>query len=51
MQVRLLRALQEGEIMPVGAVRPMHVDVRVVCATNKDLGEAVELVQALGLGA
>ncbi len=29
--------------MPVGAVRPMHVDVRVVCATNKDLGEAVEL--------
>lgn len=41
-QVRLLRALQEGEILPVGAVRPALVDVRIVCATNRDLGEAVE---------
>ena len=41
MQVKLLRALQEGEIDPVGAKRAVKVDVRIVSATNRDLSTAV----------
>ncbi|QRO00486.1 sigma 54-interacting transcriptional regulator [Archangium violaceum] len=37
LQAKLLRALENGEIKRVGAGRPMHVDVRVVAATNRDL--------------
>jgi PAS domain S-box-containing protein len=41
-QVKLLRALQEGEIQPLGATRTVTVDVRVIAATNRDLGELIE---------
>src|SRR5258705_487174 len=41
MQVKLLRVLQEGTFVPVGATRPEKVDVRIIAASNKDLPEAV----------
>ncbi|MDD3049648.1 MAG: sigma-54 dependent transcriptional regulator [Candidatus Cloacimonetes bacterium] len=41
MQAKLLRVIQEREIMMVGSRKPISVDIRVVCATNKDLHSLV----------
>ena len=46
LQVKLLRALQEGEIDPIGAKRPVRVDVRLISATNKNLIELVKRGQS-----
>lgn len=41
-QAKLLRFLQEGEIFRVGGKDPIQVDVRVICATNRDLEKEVQ---------
>ena len=41
-QAKVLRALQGGDITPVGGARPASVDVRVIAATNKDLYDQID---------
>jgi two-component system, NtrC family, response regulator AtoC len=42
MQVKLLRVLQEGQIYRVGANRPIHLDIRILAASNRDLETEVK---------
>jgi len=41
-QVKILRVLQEGDFLRVGDPQPIHVDLRILAATNRDLEKAVE---------
>ncbi len=43
MQVKLLRAIQERQIVRVGAEKPIAVDLRLICATHQDLKQMVEI--------
>lgn len=42
LQVKLLRAIEAKEILPVGATTPSHVDIRILAATNRDLAKCSE---------
>ena len=42
LQVKLLRALENGDILPVGAARPVTVDVRIISATHRPLEEMMK---------
>jgi two-component system, response regulator FlrC len=42
LQAKLLRALQEGDVLPVGSTKPVRVDVRIIAAGNRDLAGEVE---------
>ncbi len=42
LQPKLLRAIEEREILPIGATTPVKIDIRIVAATNRDLKKEVE---------
>src|SRR6266508_1195539 len=42
LQPKLLRAIEEKEVLPVGATTPVQIDVRILAATNRDLKKEIE---------
>ena len=42
LQVKLLRVIESGEVLPVGALKPIATDIRIIAATSSDLLEAVK---------
>jgi transcriptional regulator of acetoin/glycerol metabolism len=42
LQAHLLRVLEEREVTPLGAVEPIPVDIKVICATHKNISELIE---------
>src|SRR6266853_5190108 len=42
LQVKLLRAIEEKQVWPVGGTKPVRVDIRIVASTNRDLAKEVE---------
>lgn len=42
LQAKLLRVIQESEVLPVGGAKPQPIDVRIIAATHRDLDKAVE---------
>ena len=50
MQAKLLRVLEEGEVERIGGDRPIHVNVRVVVATHRNLEEQVRQGSFRGRG-
>jgi DNA-binding NtrC family response regulator len=45
LQPKLLRAIEEREVLPVGATTPVKIDVRILAATNRDLKKEIEAVR------
>jgi len=42
LQVKLLRAIEEKQVWPVGSTKPVRVDIRIIASTNRDLAKEVE---------
>ncbi len=42
LQVKLLRAIEEKEVLPIGATNPVKVDIRIVAATNRELEQSIQ---------
>jgi two-component system response regulator PilR (NtrC family) len=43
LQVKLLRAIEEKQVWPVGSSKPVQIDIRIIASTNRDLAKEVEV--------